>query len=42
MALNIGFQMKQKALSETFMMILNWKNPLFTMVYIKIFQRFDG
>ena len=34
--------MNQKELTKTFMIISNWKNPLDTMVYIKIIQRFRG
>ena len=32
---NIGIQMKRKELTKPFMMILNWKNPLISMVYEK-------
>ena len=34
--------MNQKELTKTFMMILNLKNPLMSMVYAKLFQRFNG
>ena len=37
-----GIQIKQKELTKTAMMILNWKNPLVSMVFTKIFQRFRG
>ena len=30
--------MKQKELTKTFMTISNWKKPLVSMVYTKIFQ----
>ena len=36
---NIGIQLKQKELAKTFMMILNWKNLLVSMVHANIFQR---
>ena len=39
---HIGFQMKQKELNKIFMMVSNWKNPLFSMVNIKIFQCSNG
>ena len=39
---NIGIQMKQEDLTKTFMMILNWENPLIPMVHIIKFQRFKG
>ena len=38
----IGIQMKRKELTKTFMRISNWKNPLVSMVYTKIFQRSKG
>ena len=38
----MGIQMKQKELTEAFMIISNWKNPLVSMVYNNIFQRFKG
>ena len=34
--------MKRKELTKTFMRISIWKNPLFYMVYTKIFQRCKG
>ena len=34
--------MKEKELSMTFMMVSNGKNPLISMVYTKVFQRFKG
>ena len=34
--------MTQKELTKTFMMILNWKNPLVSMVYTPIIQRIKG
>ena len=36
--------MNHKGLTKTFTMISNWKwkNPLVSMVYTKIFQRFKG
>ena len=33
--------MKQKELTETFMMISNWKNPIALYGFI-VFQRFKG
>ena len=36
----IGIQMNRKEQTKTFMMILNWINPLVPIVYTKIFQRF--
>ena len=38
----VGIQMKQKELTKTFMMILNWKKPLLSMDYIEIFQCYKG
>ena len=38
LTLNIGIQIKQKELTEIFMMISNWKNPLVSMVCIQIFK----
>ena len=34
----IGIQMKEKELTKTCMMTLNWKKPFGLLVYIKIFQ----
>ena len=31
--------MKRKELNKTFMLVLNYKNPLVSMVYTKLFQR---
>ena len=39
---NIGIQMKLKQLTKAFMMISNWKLPFGLLVYIKIFDRFEG
>ena len=39
---NIGIQMYHKGLTKTFMMVSNYKNPLVSMVYMKVFQRFKG
>ena len=36
---NIGIQIKKKELTKTFMMISNFKNPLFSMVDGNLFQR---
>ena len=36
----IYVQVKQKELTKPFMTISYWKNPLVSMVYTKIFQRF--
>ena len=33
---------KQKKLAKAFMMISNWKNPVVSMDYTNIFQRFKG
>ena len=40
--INTDIQMKQKELTETFMMISNWKNPLVYSVYANTFQRCEG
>ena len=32
---NIGIQINQKELAETFMVFSNWKNPLVSTVYTK-------
>ena len=34
--------MKRKELTTPFMVISNWKNPLVSMVYTKLFQRSKG
>ena len=34
--------MNKKELTKTFMIISNWKNPLISMVYTKVFQHFKG
>ena len=34
--------MKRKEITKKLVMILNRKNPLVTMVYLKTFQRFKG
>ena len=39
---NIGFQMKRKELTKTFMIISNTKETFFFMVYTEIFQRCKG
>ena len=38
----IGIQMKRRELTNTFLVISNWKNPLVSKVYTKILQRFKG
>ena len=35
---NIGIQMKQEELTKTFMTLLNWKDPLVSMVYTNYFS----
>ena len=40
--LNVCIQMKQKKQTKTFLMISNWKKPLISIVYAKIFQHFKG
>ena len=39
---SIGSQMNREELAKTFMMILNWNNPLVSMVYTKIIQCRNG
>ena len=36
---NIGIQMQQKEVTKTVMMILNFKNPLVSMVHTQRIQR---
>ena len=33
--------MERKGLAKTFMIIANWQNPLVSMVYTNIYQRFN-
>ena len=33
--------MNQEELTKTFMMMSNWENPLVSMVYTAVFQRFN-
>ena len=35
---NIGIQMKQEELTKAFMILLNWKDPLVSMVYTNYFS----
>ena len=42
MGFNIGIQMNQKEPTKTFMMISKLKNPLVSMAYTNVFQRFKG
>ena len=39
---NTAIQMNRKEVTKTFMMILNRKNPLVSMVYTYIIQRCEG
>ena len=38
----MGIQMKQKVLTKTFMMILNWKKPFDLYSLYKLFQHYKG